>query len=187
MLGLGWSREFIRPLEKWRECPGAGLEGGVPCAYCTGWGHAAFLWGLLLHTHSSSSFSGHSEPWPLRNPPSTRLFPIVRATTKGHGPQVTDFLIPAAAWCGQGIALGVGSPSGREKGRRGWGQKPDWFSYAFPCPDQTEGEKKREREREMSKLCGLHLFPLFFFSLGNPKLWGSGSFFSKAESVRGAR
>ena len=47
-------------------------------------------------------------------------------------------------------------------------------------PDQMEETKFHE----MSKICGLYLSS-FFFSFGNTKLWGSGSFFPKTENVWG--
>lgn len=78
-----------------------------------------------------------------------------------------DFLIPAAAWGGQGKSPGawVIRPSGRE-GLEGRGPKPGLVLSCFPL----SGQDGRKENCEMSKL------------------WGSGFFFPKTEKVeRGAK
>ena len=96
------------------------------------------------------------------------------------------FLVAAAAWCGRAYHPGPGQ---RLAGKRAGGvgvRNAIVSSLAFPRPDWMEVTKFYE----MSKICGLCTWPLFFFFFfWEPLMFGvSGSFFAKTENVgRGQR
>lgn len=80
------------------------------------------------------------------------------------------FLVAAAAWCGRAYHPGPGQ---RLAGKRAGGvgvRNAIVSSLAFPRPDWMEVTKFYE----MSKICGLCTWPLFFFFflLGTTNVWG---------------